>query len=79
MEFNSDFCFKAADSALKKSSVSADDIGLIICVTNTPDTTLPQVFVTVQSRLNISEAITIDLRGGCVAPLQGLLMKLCRI
>lgn len=73
-EFNSDFCYKAAQNALAKKKLSADNIGLIICATNTPDYVLPQMSILVQEKLGIKNAITIDIRGGCSAPLQGLLI-----
>ncbi|MEK7703120.1 MAG: hypothetical protein AAB317_04080 [Nitrospirota bacterium] len=73
-EFNSDFCIKAAEMALKKTDLKPKDIGLIICSTNTPDTILPQVSASVQEKLQIPQSIILDIRGGCSSPLQSVLI-----
>ncbi len=73
-ESNSDFCSKAVKEALNKTKLKIDDIGLIITSTNTPDYSLPQTSALIQEKIGLKNAIALDLRGGCAAPLQGILI-----
>jgi 3-oxoacyl-[acyl-carrier-protein] synthase-3 len=73
-ESNSDFCYKASEKALRKINMDAQDIDMIISATNTPDFTLPQSSVLIQEKLGIKKVLTLDIRGGCAVPLQGLLI-----
>lgn len=73
-ENNSDFCYKAVKEALQKAQIKTKDIGLLIASTNTPDYSLPQTSALIQEKIGLKDAITLDLRGGCSAPLQGILI-----
>lgn len=73
-ENNSDFCYKAVKKALQKIQIKIKDIGLLITSTNTPDYSLPQTSVLIQEKIGLKDVITLDLRGGCSAPLQGILI-----
>jgi len=73
-ENNSDFCYKAVKEALQKAQIKIKDIGLLITSTNTPDYALPQTSVLIQEKIGLKNLITLDLRGGCSAPLQGILI-----
>ena len=73
-ENNSDFCFKAVKEALEKSQIKTKDIGLLITSTNTPDYSLPQTSALIQEKIGLKDVITLDLRGGCSAPLQGIMV-----
>ena len=73
-ENNSDFCFKAVKETLQKTQVKIKDVGLLISATNTPDYSLPQTSGLIQEKIGLKDAITLDLRGGCSAPLQGILI-----
>lgn len=73
-ENNSDFCYKAVKEALQKAQIKTKDIGLLITATNTPDYSLPQTSALIQEKIGLKDAITLDLRGGCSAPLQGILI-----
>lgn len=73
-ENNSDFCYKAVQEAFWKTQIKTKDIGLLITATNTPDYSLPQTSALVQEKIGLKDVITLDLRGGCSAPLQGILI-----
>ena len=73
-ENNSDFCHQAVKEALGKTPIKTKDIGLLITATNTPDYSLPQTSALIQEKVGLKDVITLDLRGGCSAPLQGIMV-----
>lgn len=64
-ELTSDMATKAAKKALKKSSLSPEDIDLVIVATTTPDRTFPATAVTVQSKLGITQGAAFDIQAVC--------------
>lgn len=65
---------RAASTALADSGLAAGDIDLIITTTATPDVIMPPLARQVQRRLGIERAQLFDLRGGCAAAIQGLIL-----
>lgn len=63
---SSDLCIEAAQAVLAKSGVSAESIGLVLVVTQTPDYQLPHTAALVQSALGIPcGAASWDVSLGC--------------
>src|SRR5690606_10085036 len=65
---------RAASAAAADGGLAADDIDLIITTTATPDVIMPPLARQVQRRLGIERAQLFDLRGGCAAAIQGLIL-----
>ena len=64
-ELTSDLGIKAAEQALERSGLTAQDIDLVICATATPDRTFPATAVRIQSKLGISGGAAFDLQAVC--------------
>lgn len=64
-ENTSDMCIKVAKGLLKKSSVSAEDIDLIIVATITPDFATPSTACMVQSAVGAVNAFAFDVSAAC--------------
>ena len=64
-ENTSDLAKKAAQIALKKAGVLAQDIDLIIVATSTPDTFIPGVAHQVLKQLGIQKAMAFDVNSAC--------------
>lgn len=71
-EASSDLAVKAAEKALKKAGISAEQIDLIIVATVTPDMSFPATACLVQDRLGASKAATFDLSAACTGFLYGI-------
>ena len=72
-EKTSDLAVMAAEKALESSSVSAEDIDLIIVATSTPDFVgFPSTAAIVQDRLGASNAGAMDLTAACTGFIYGL-------
>ncbi|HBT20030.1 MAG TPA: 3-oxoacyl-ACP synthase [Peptococcaceae bacterium] len=63
---------KAARMALKNARIKAEDIGLIIVATVTPDMIFPATACLVQNRLGAISAAAFDLEAGCSGFIYGL-------
>jgi len=63
---------RAGEAALRDAGIDAAHIDLLITATSTPDHELPPFPYELQKRLGIRQCLTLDIRGGCVASLQGL-------
>jgi 3-oxoacyl-[acyl-carrier-protein] synthase III len=55
----------AAEQALARAGLTAQDIDLIICATSTPDNTFPATAVNIQNRLGMSHGFAFDVQAVC--------------
>lgn len=68
----SDMAFYAAQNAMDEAHVKAEDIGLILVATVTPDTPFPSVSCMLQDRLGASNAAAMDISAACSGFMYGL-------
>lgn len=68
----SDLAFKAAESALKDAGITADQVGLIIVNTVTPDQSFPSVACMIQEKLGATGAAAMDQAAACAGYMYGL-------
>ncbi len=71
-EFTSDLAMKAAQRAMERASVTADQIDLIIVATITPDMPFPSTACLVQKKLGAKRAAAFDLEAACSGFIYGL-------
>jgi 3-oxoacyl-[acyl-carrier-protein] synthase-3 len=71
-EKTSDLALAAANSALEMAGISADDVGLIIIATTTPDKVFPGTACIVQRRLGIGGCGAFDVQAACSGFVYGL-------
>jgi 3-oxoacyl-[acyl-carrier-protein] synthase III len=71
-ENNSDMALKAAQLALDSAGIDADEVGLMILATGTPDYPLPAVVNMVQESLGLERCATLEIRSGGAGWVQGL-------
>lgn len=71
-ELTSDLAVNAAQNALNKANLNADDIDLIIVATTTPDLTFPATAVCVQEKLGARKAAAFDIQAVCSGFIYGL-------
>jgi len=64
-EMTSDLARIAAERALERAGVGADEIDLIIIATSTPDDTFPSTATKVQHQLGATRAIAFDVQAVC--------------
>ncbi len=64
-EFTSDLATKAAQKAMERAGVSAEQIDLIIVATITPDMPFPSTAALVQHRIGARRAAAFDLEAAC--------------
>ena len=69
---SSDLAVMAAENALAKAGISAEEIDLIICGTVTSDYAFPSTACLVQNRIGAKNAAAFDLSAGCTGFLYGL-------
>ena len=69
---SSDLAVAAAEKALAAAGISAEDIGIIICATVTPDHMFPATACLVQERIGAKNAAAFDLSAGCSSFLYAL-------
>jgi 3-oxoacyl-[acyl-carrier-protein] synthase-3 len=55
----------AAEQALARAGLTAQDIDLIICATSTPDNTFPATAVNIQNRLGMNHGFAFDVQAVC--------------
>jgi 3-oxoacyl-[acyl-carrier-protein] synthase-3 len=71
-ETTSDMIVAAAQQALSRARLSADDLDLIMVATDTPDYISPATASVVQAKLNAINAGTFDINCACAAWVTGL-------
>jgi 3-oxoacyl-[acyl-carrier-protein] synthase-3 len=71
-EVTSDLAVKAAQRALQKAGLTADDLDLIIVGTITPDMPFPSTACFVQKKLGASKAACFDIQAACSGFIYGL-------
>ena len=71
-ENTSDLAFEAAQRALKKANMDAEELDLIICATVTPDSFMPSVACIVQGKLGAVKAAAFDLTAACSGLVYGI-------
>ena len=71
-EFTSDMAAHAAQRAMKKAGVTADQIDLIIVATITPDMPFPATACIVQQKIGAHRAAAFDLEAACSGFIYGL-------
>jgi 3-oxoacyl-[acyl-carrier-protein] synthase III len=71
-ELTSDLGRKAAEAALERSGLAADDLDLIICATSTPDETFPATATRIQSALGMTRGAAFDVQAVCSGFVYGL-------
>jgi 3-oxoacyl-[acyl-carrier-protein] synthase-3 len=73
-EYTSQFGVKAAQQALERSGLSAEDIEIIICATTTPDQIMPSTGALIQAQIGATNAAGMDVFAACSGFLYGLTM-----
>ena len=68
----SDMAFEAAKEALESADVRADQIGLILVATVTPDKIFPSVATMIQERLGAKNAAAMDVSAACAGFIYGV-------
>lgn len=71
-ENTSDLALAAAKNALENAQVSADQIGLILVATVTPDRAFPSVACQLQEKLGAVNAAAMDVSAACAGFMYGL-------
>ncbi|GEK33663.1 beta-ketoacyl-ACP synthase III [Kurthia sibirica] len=71
-EDTSDLAFHAAEAAIKDAGITADQIGLILVATVTPDQPFPSVACMIQEKLGAKNAAAMDLSAACAGYMYGL-------
>lgn len=71
-EFASDLGYNAAMRALEEANLSANDIGLIMVATLTPDYVFPSTACLIQQKLKAYNAAAVDFQAACSGFLYGL-------
>lgn len=69
----SDLAYQAAVEALKNANISAEEIGLILVATVTPDHPFPTVSCMLQERLGAKNAAAMDLSAACAGFMYGMI------
>jgi 3-oxoacyl-[acyl-carrier-protein] synthase-3 len=71
-EYTSLFAVRAAQQALERSGVKAEELDLLICATCTPDQILPSTGCLVQAEIGANNAAALDMVAACSGFLYGL-------
>lgn len=71
-EYTSQFGTRAAQQALERAGLKAEDIEIIICATTTPDQILPSTGALIQADLGAVNAAGMDVFAACSGFLYGL-------
>lgn len=68
----SDLAVHAANQALERAGLCANDIDLIICATTTPDCTFPSTATIIQAKIGNTQGLAFDVAGVCAGYLLAL-------
>ena len=71
-ENTSDLAFKAAKNAIENAGITAEQVGLILVATVTPDRPFPSVACMIQEKLGAVNAAAMDLSAACAGYIYGL-------
>jgi 3-oxoacyl-[acyl-carrier-protein] synthase-3 len=69
----SDMAFEAAKDAIQDAGIRADQIGLILVATVTPDKPFPSVSAMIQARLGATNAAAMDISAACAGFMYGVI------
>ncbi len=69
----SDMAYEAAKDAIHDAGIRADQIGLILVATVTPDTPFPSVSTMIQDRLGATNAAAMDISAACAGFMYGMI------
>ncbi len=73
-EYTSQFGTKAAQQALERAGLKAEDIDIIVCATTTPDQIMPSTGALIQAQLGAVNAAGMDIFAACSGFLYGITM-----
>ncbi len=73
-EYTSQFGTKAANQALERAGLKAEDIDIIVCATTTPDQIMPSTGALIQAQIGAVNAAGMDIFAACSGFLYGLTM-----
>ena len=73
-EYTSQFAVKAANQALERAGLKAEDIDIIICATTTPDQIMPSTGALIQAQIGAENAAGMDVFAACSGFLYGVTM-----
>lgn len=73
-EYTSQFGVKAANQALERAGLKAEDIDIILCATTTPDQIMPSTGALIQAQIGATNAAGMDVFAACSGFLYGLTM-----
>ncbi len=73
-EYTSQFAVRAANKALEKADLKAEDIDIILCATTTPDQIMPSTGALIQAQIGATNAAGMDIFAACSGFLYGLTM-----
>lgn len=73
-EYTSQFGVLAAQQALERAGLNAEDIEIIICATTTPDQIMPSTGALIQAQIGATNAAGMDVFAACSGFLYGLTM-----
>jgi 3-oxoacyl-[acyl-carrier-protein] synthase-3 len=73
-ESNADMAAAACARALQAAGVRAEDVGLLVMSTASPDYLLPPMVTLLQDRLGLAQCCTLEIRSGCAGFVEALEM-----
>lgn len=71
-ENTSDLCTKVAQQLIEKAHISAEDVGLIIVGTMSPDSCTPSTAALVQGKVHADNAVAFDISAACSGFIYGM-------
>jgi len=71
-EYTSQFATRAAQQAIERAGIDANDLDLILCATVTPDQILPSTACLIQAQLGANRAAAMDIVAACSGFVYGI-------